>query len=153
MARTPARCCLSRVATSRGYEYGSPPEGTGWVGFAAILLGLAGTWNVLEGLLAIGRSRVYDGVADSSFVFSDLKTWGWIVTLLGVLQLVAAFTVVSGSSFGRWFGIASAFVNSIGQLSFVPAYPFWALAMVAIDIVVIYALATYAGAPLRRPGP
>src|SRR5215211_1905972 len=100
MARTPARCCLSRVATSRGYEYGSRPEGRGWVGFAAILLGLAGTWNVLEGLLA------------------------------------------SGSSFGRWFGIASAFVNSSGQLSFVPAYPFWALAMVAIDIVVIYALAT-----------
>jgi hypothetical protein len=139
------------MATSRGYEYGSAPEGTGWVSFAAILLGLVGTWNVIEGLLAIGTSRVYGGVEDSAFVFGDLKTWGWIVTLLGVLQLVAAFTVVNGSSFARWFGIASAFVNCIGQLHFLPAYPFWALTMVAIDIVIIYALATYAGAPLRRP--
>jgi hypothetical protein len=151
MAAEPAGCCLLRVTTSRGYEYGSAPEGTGWVAFAAILLGLGGTWNVLEGILAIGKSRVYGGVQDSAFVFSDLRTWGWIVALLGALQLVAAFTVVNGSSFGRWFGIASAFVNSIGQLSFVPAYPFWALTMVAIDIVIIYALAMYAGAPLRRP--
>ena len=131
--------------------YPRPPEGTGWVAFAAILLGLAGTWNVLEGLLAIGKSRVYDGVAESSLVFGDLKTWGWIVAVLGVLQLVAAFTVVNGSRLAQWFGVASAFVNSIGQLYFLPAYPFWALTMVAIDIVIIYALATYAGAPLRRP--
>ena len=84
-------------------EYVDTP-GAGWISFAAVMLGLAGTWNFMEGLLAIGSSRVY--VADSTFVFSDLNTWGWIIMLLGVGQLIAAFAVASGSEFARWFGIS-----------------------------------------------
>jgi hypothetical protein len=122
-------------------------SGTGWVAFAAIMLGLAGTWNVLEGILAIGSSRVY--VAESTFVFGDLNTWGWIMVLLGLAELAAALAIVSGSELGRWFGIAAAFVNSIGQLSFLPAYPLWAMTMFAVDMLIIFALAVYAGKRLR----
>jgi hypothetical protein len=111
------------------------------------MLGLAGTFNAIQGILAIGDSRVF--VGETTFVFSNLKTWGWIVLLLGVAQLLAAFAVVSGSEFARWFGIAVAGVNAIGQLMFIPAYPFWAISMFAIDILIIYALAVYGGARLR----
>ena len=121
--------------------------GTGLIGFAALMLGLAGTWNVLEGILAIADSRVY--AADSVFVFSDLNSWGWIVLLLGAAQLVAAFTIVTGSELGRWVGITAAFLNAIGQLMFMPAFPLWALTMLAIDIIIIYALAMYGGKRLR----
>jgi hypothetical protein len=127
-----------------GYEI----EGGGWIVFAASLLGLAGLWNVIQGILAIGDSRVY--VGETTFVFSNLNTWGWIILVLGVAQLLAAFAIVSGSEFGRWFGIACAGVNAIGQLFFISAYPFWAIAIFALDILIIYALAVYGGSRLRN---
>ena len=114
------------------------PAGVGWVAFAAILLGLAGIWNVIDGILAISESRVF--VGEQTFVFSDLNTWGWIILALGVLQLVAAFTVAAGNEFGRWIGIGAAGANAIGQLLFVPAFPLWAMSMFALDILIIYAL-------------
>jgi hypothetical protein len=127
-----------------GYEI----EGGGWIVFAASMLGLAGTWNAIQGILAIGDSRIF--VGEQTFVFSNLNTWGWIVLLLGVAQLLAAFAIVSGSEFARWFGIACAGVNAIGQLFWVPAYPFWAIAIFAVDIIIIYALAVYGGKKLRE---
>ena len=56
-------------------------EGTGWSPFAALMLGLAGIWNTINGILAISSSRVYIG--NESFIFSDLNTWGWIILILG----------------------------------------------------------------------
>ena len=123
------------------------PAGAGWVAFAGFMLGLAGIWNVIEGILAISESRVF--VGEQVFVFSDLNTWGWIVLALGVLQLIAAFTVAAGNEFGRWIGIGAAGANAIGQLLFVPAFPLWAMSMFAIDILIIYALAVYGGSRLR----
>jgi hypothetical protein len=123
-------------------------RGVGWLSFAAVMLGLAGTWNLIDGLLAVGKSKVY-GV-NHTYVFSDLRTWGWIITILGALQLLAAFAIFAGSELARWFGIVAAGVSAIGQLGFVPAYPFWALAIFTIDILIIYALAVYAGKKLRE---
>jgi hypothetical protein len=122
--------------------------GTGWVAFAGIMLALAGTWNLFDGILALSNSKVYG--ANRSYVFSDLRTWGWIVLLLGVAQLLAAFAIFAGSEFARWFGIAVAGVNAIGQLAFVPVYPWWAVMMFAVDVLVIYGLARFAGKRLRE---
>jgi hypothetical protein len=121
--------------------------GSGWVDFAAIMLGFAGFWNVLNGILAIADSRVY--VADETFVFSDLNTWGWIILILGVLLLLAALAVVRGSEFARWFGIVVAGLNAIGQLHFLPAFPLWSMALFAVDILIIYGLAVYGGKRLK----
>lgn len=122
--------------------------GEGWITFAAIMLGLAGAWNTIDGILAIANSKVY--TENSTFVFSDLRTWGWIVLALGVAQLLAAFSVVRGSEFARWFGIGTAGVNALGQLLFIPAFPVWALAMFSVDILIIYGLAVYGGSRLRE---
>jgi hypothetical protein len=126
---------------------GAYARGAGWVGFAAIMLGLAGVWNSLTGVLAIGDSRVF--VGEEVFVFSNLNTWGWIMLGLGVLQIVAAFAVVSGSEIARWFGIVAASINAIGQLYFIPAFPLWAVSMFAVDILIIYGLTVYGGKRLR----
>jgi hypothetical protein len=123
------------------------PSGLGWVTFASVMLGLAGIWNSIAGILAISSSRVYTG--HSVLVFGTLNTWGWIVLLLGIVQLIAAGSLFAGSEFGRWFGIGAAGVNAIGQLLFLPAYPLWAVAMFTLDLLVIYALAVYAGSRLR----
>jgi|SRR5579862_1035169 len=129
-------------------EYGYSVAGSGWVAFAAVMLGLAGTWNLIDGILALANSKVY-GVT-RTYVFSDLRTWGWIVLVLGIAELLAAFALLGGSELARWFGIAVAGVNAIGQLSFVPVYPFWALMMFSVDIIIIYGLAVYGGHKLRE---
>ena len=83
-------------------------------------------------------------------MFSDLNTWGWIILVLGVLQLIASFAIVSGSEWARWFGIVVAGINAIGQLHFVSANPFWAMALFAVDILIIYGLAVYGGKRLKE---
>jgi hypothetical protein len=142
MSHDPERTLLASEGRYAGVR------GAGLLGFAGLMLAIAGTFNVLEGILAIADSRVY--VADSVFVFSDLKTWGWIILLLGVAQLLAAMGVASGSELARWFGIGAASLNLIGQLLFLSAYPLWGITMIAIDIVIVYALAMYGG---RRSSP
>lgn len=134
--------------TATAAEAREEVRGAGWLVFAAAMLGLAGTWNVIDGALAIGNSKVY-GV-NTVYVFSDLRTWGWIALSVGALQLLAAFTIMTGSTFGRWFGIGSASVNALVQLAWVPVYPFWALMMFGADIIVIYALAVYGGKKARE---
>lgn len=129
-------------------RYGEEPSGQGWVLFATIMLGLLGIWNFFEGIAAISSAHVF--VADANYVFSDLNTWGWIVLILGVLQGIAALALMSGSELARWFAIAVAAINSIGQLMFIPAFPFWGIAMFAVDMLIIYGLAVYGGARLRR---
>ena len=120
----------------------------GWVGFAAILLGFAGIWNTLNGMLAIGKSKVF--VDEATYVFSDLRTWGWIIMFLGILQLVAAALVLATGASGPRFGIGVAGLNAIGQLYSLPAYPLWAMALFAVDILIIYGLAVYGGKRLRE---
>ena len=69
--------------------------------------------------------------------------------VLGALAVVSAFALFTGSELARWFGIAVAGLNAIGQLMFVHANPWWSMAMFAVDILVIYGLAMYAGARFR----
>jgi hypothetical protein len=142
---------LSYEDTTSSGLYFEPkePAGSGLLMFAVVMMALAGTWAIIEGIAAIANSKVF--VANSTFVFSDLRTWGWIVTGLGVLLLLSAFAVFGGSQFARWFGVFAAGLNAIGQLLFIQAYPLWSMAMFAADIVIIYALVAYAGPKLKRP--
>jgi hypothetical protein len=144
---------VGHVRTAQDYElrseYGEyeSEHGTGWLTFATVMLGLAGIWNFIEGILAVASSRVYTDTA--VFVFGHLNTWGWIVLILGIIQALAALAILLGSEFARWFGIAAAGLNAIGQLMFVPVYPSWAITMFAVDVLIIYALAVYGGGRLR----
>jgi len=136
------------TASSGLYYEQKAPAGAGLLVFAVSMMALAGTWAIIEGIAAIANSKVF--VGNSVFVFSNLNTWGWVVLGLGGLLLLAAFTVFVGSQFARWFGIFAAGLNGIGQLFFIQAYPLWSMAMFAADIVIIYALATYAGPKLKK---
>jgi hypothetical protein len=115
----------------------------GWLLFAGAMVMIAGFLNLIYGIAGIGNANWLE--ANSAYVFSNLKTWGWIVTIVGVLQLTAAFSIWAGNEYGRWLGMISAGINSIVMLMFIPAYPFGALAVFAIDVLVIYGLAAYGG--------
>ena len=118
-------------------------EGSGWVLFAGIMIVTVGVLNSIYGIAAIGDSSFF--VAGQKYILRGLNTWGWVMLILGVGQILAAFSIWAGNSFGRWFGIACAVLNAIAALLAMPAYPFWSLVVVAIDILVIYGLAAYGG--------
>lgn len=120
-----------------------PDKVAGWLTFAGAMVLIAGILNVIYGIAGIGNANWLE--ANTAFVFSSMKTWGWIVLIVGVLQLTAAFSIWAGNEYGRWVGIVSAGLNSIVMLMFIPAYPFGALAVFAIDVLVIYGLAAYGG--------
>jgi hypothetical protein len=133
---------------TREYAYMEDvPKGIGWITFAGIMLGLVGTLNVLDGIVALSRSSFF--VANAHYVFSDLHTWGWIVLIIGGFQIIASVGIFAGSELARWFGVATAALNALAQLGFTSAYPFWALALFAVDILIIYGLVAYGGAKLR----
>jgi hypothetical protein len=112
---------------------------TGWWVFAAMLLGIAGVLNVIYGIAAIGDSKFF--TENATYILSGLNTWGWITLLIGVLQLFAAFSLMSGGGFGRWIGIIAASLSAISALLSIPAYPFWSLCIFALAIIVLYQLA------------
>jgi hypothetical protein len=134
---------VATVTQDAAYE--DDERGFGWLLFAATMLGLAGLLSVFDGIIALSRGKFY--TANSSYVFTDLRTWGWITLVIGALLIVAAMGVFSGSGFARWFGILMAGLNAVGLFGSptAQAYPFWSLIIFALDILVIYALAVYGG--------
>jgi hypothetical protein len=125
------------------YSEFDDPRGYGWVIFAGVMIMMAGTLNVIYGIAAISNSSFY--ATGTRFIFSDLKTWGWVVLAIGVLQMCVAAGIWAQSAWARWTGVAIASLNAIAQLIFIQAYPWLALAIFALDILVIYGLIAYGG--------
>jgi len=116
-------------------------QGYGLVLFAAVMLVIVGCFNLIYGIAAVANSHVF--VANAHYVFGNLRTWGWITLIIGVLQLLAAAGVLAGNQLARWYGVAVLALSAIDQMFFIPAYPFWSLTIIAADIVALYGLCAY----------
>jgi hypothetical protein len=118
-------------------------RGVGRAVFAAILLLMAGTLNIIYGIAAISDAHFFTD-AGTHYVISSLHTWGWITVLLGIFQLTAGFSLMGGGAYGRVVGIAAASIGAIGALLSVGgSYPFWSLGIFALCIIVIHGLVVY----------
>ena len=122
----------SQVAEGRGY---------GLLIFATVLLLVIGFWNLIQGISAIARSHVY--VANAHYVFGDLRSWGWVTLIFSILLLLAGVGVLIGNQLARWFAVAMLGLNAIEQMFFIPAYPFFSLTIIAMDVVALYGLCAY----------
>jgi hypothetical protein len=116
-------------------------RGYGLVLFAAVLLLMVGSFNMIYGIAAIAKSHVF--VANAHYVFANLRAWGWITLIISILQLAAAAGVLAGNQLARWFAVAVVGLNAIDMMFFIPAYPFWALTIIAVDVVALYGLCAY----------
>ncbi len=116
-------------------------RGLGLVMFASVLLLVAGFFNMIYGIAAIANSHVF--TANAHYVIGDLRAWGWITLIIAVLQLIAAAGVLMGNQLARWFAVAVVGLNAIDMMFFIPAYPFWALTIIALDVVALYGLCAY----------
>jgi hypothetical protein len=116
---------------------------SGWVTFAGVMLFMVGVLNIIYGIAAIADSSFF--IQDQKYILSNLNTWGWITLLLGLLQLGAAFSLWSGNLYGRIVAIVATTLGAIGALMAIPAYPFWSLAIFALNIIVIHQVAMWGG--------
>jgi hypothetical protein len=128
-------------------------ETSGWViglaVFAGVLMITAGIFQVIAGLVALFQNEIY--VVGPQYVVSfDVTTWGWIHLLLGIAVILAGAAVLTGQLWGRVVGIGLAALSMIANFAFLPYYPFWALAIIALDVFVIWALCSYDREAARR---
>jgi uncharacterized membrane protein len=128
-------------ATMRPARSAGRGEGYWMIVFAAALLVTVGIFNLIDGIAAIARSHVF--IANAHYVVGDLRAWGWVALILGVLQVLAAIGVMAGNQAARWFAVAVVGLNAIAQMFFIPAYPFWSLMIIAVDVVALWGLCAH----------
>jgi hypothetical protein len=120
---------------------------SGWVTFAGVMLFMVGVLNIIYGIAAIGDSSFF--IQDQKYILSNLSTWGWLTLVLGLLQIGAAFSLWSGNLYGRIVAIIATSLGAIGALMALPAYPFWSLAIFALNIIVLHQVAMHGPDPAR----
>ncbi len=117
-------------------------RGTGRVVFAATLLLIVGTLNIIYGIGALDGANIF--VDDRRYILDDLNTLGWVLIVLGLIQLVGGLSLMAGNAFGRFVGIIGATLGAIGALlSIGGAYPWWSLAIFFLCIYIIHGIFIY----------
>lgn len=117
----------------------------GLILFAAVMMFVGGGFQVIAGLAAIFENEFYTVTPNYVLEF-DVTAWGWIHLLLGVIVVFAGYGLLSGQTWARVVGIVLASVSALVNFAFIPYYPFWSLAIIALDVFIIWALATQARA-------
>ena len=114
-------------------------RGAGRATFAGVLLLIAGILNIIYGIGALDSANIF--VNDTRFIFSNLNTMGWVLIVLGVIQLTGGFSLTAGNTYGRVIGLVGAGLGAIGALlSIGGAYPWWSLAIFFLCVYVIHGI-------------
>jgi hypothetical protein len=125
-------------------------RGAGRVVFAATLLLISGTLNIIYGIGSLDDANIF--VNDKRFIFTNLNTLGWVLIILGIIQLAGGFSLMAGSTFGRVVGILGGSLGAIGALlSIGGSYPWWSLGIFFLCIYVVQGIIVY-GEEARAPG-
>src|SRR4051795_2656855 len=117
-------------------------RGLGRALFAATLLLMAGTLNIIYGIGALDNANIF--VNDRRFIFSDLNAMGWVLIILGVIQIAGGLSLYAGNTFGRVLGIVGGSLGAIGALlSIGGAYPWWSLALFSLCVYIVHGIFIY----------
>jgi hypothetical protein len=117
-------------------------RGSGRVVFAATLLLIAGTLNIIYGIGALDDANIF--VNDKRYIFTNLNTMGWVLIILGVIQLGGGFSLMSGNTFGRVLGIIGGSLGAIAALlSIGGAYPWWSLGIFFLCVYVVQGILVF----------
>lgn len=117
-------------------------RGAGRVVFAATLLLLVGTINIIYGIGALDGANIF--VNDTRYILTNLNTMGWVLIVLGIIQLLGGFSLINGNTFGRVIAIIGASLGAIAALfSISGPNPWWSLAVFFLCIYVIHGIFIY----------
>ena len=120
-------------------------RGSGWIGFAAIVLMVAGVMRIIDGIWALRFSGPGAGGLQDGLVGEKLDNYGWFWMLIGVMLILAGLAVFQRSQLARWIGIIAGAIAAISALAWIPYYPVWSLIYVGVGFGVIYGLSVYGG--------
>ena len=117
-------------------------RGTGRVVFAATLLLIVGTLNIIYGIGSLDDANIF--VNDQRYILTNLNTLGWVLIILGVIQLAGGISLMAGNTFGRVLGIIGGTLGAIGALlSIGGSYPWWSLAIFALCIYIVHGIIVF----------
>ena len=114
----------------------------GFTMFAAIMLMIIGTFQVIVGLAGIFENEFYVKTPNY-FLELDASAWGWIHLIWGVLVLIGGFGLFAGSLWGRTLGVLGAAGAALANFAFIPLYPVWSIVVIAVSVAVIWALTAH----------
>ncbi len=130
-------------------DYDSGRTGwTGWIAFAGVMMVIAGSLNALYGLVAVVNDEWVVWTNRAS-LYLDISQWGWVHLVIGLVVLLSGIGVFSGNVLARTVGVIAVTISLIANFFFIPAYPLWAIAVVVIDVLVIWALTAH-GSEMRH---
>ena len=133
-----------RARSDEAYDGG--PVQTGWVGwivFAALMLVMLGIFHVMQGLVALFRDEVYVVGSDGLVVSVDYTSWGWTHVIGGAIAIVVGACLMAGQMWARVVAVVVAMLSAFANIMFLPAYPLWSMIMIAVDVLVIWAVTVH----------
>jgi hypothetical protein len=116
---------------------------TGWIVFAGVMMVMMGSFHVIQGLVALFQDTYYLVGSEGLVLQVDYTTWGWVHTILGAVVILAGVALLAGQMWARIIAVILAFVSALVNIAFLGAYPLWSLTMIALDVVVIYAVTAH----------
>lgn len=124
----------------------TPPEPTAWVGwifFAGIIMVIAGTFEAIAGLVALFNREYFFVPAEELVVRVSYTSWGLVHLIFGAVVVLAGFGVMTGKTWARIVGIVLAGLSAILHIAFLAAHPVWSVIVIALDVIVIYAICVH----------
>ncbi len=126
---------------------------TGWVGwvvFAGMMLILVGIFHVIQGLVAVFREEVLLVGSSGLVVNVDYTGWGWTHVIAGAIAVLVGCCLLAGQMWARVVAVLVAMLSAIVNVAFLPAYPIWSTLMIAVDVLVIWAIIVH-GSEVKTP--
>jgi len=141
----------SMPTSSSGDDYWPEPTmWVGWIAFAGTMMLLVGCFHVIQGLVAIFQDQYFLVGQNQLVVHVNYTTWGWVHIIGGVIMALAGVAVMRGQLWARIIAVAVAFLSCLLNIAFLSAYPIWSTIMIAVDILVIWAVTVH-GREVKAP--
>ena len=115
-------------------------EGSGWLNFAATMFAVIGCFNLIDGIAAAAKDDLF---ADEALVVGSLVMWGFLMIVIGALQLYTSYALFKRTDLGNVLGVFLCGISLVAQLFLLPAFPVWGVVIMAVDLVLIYALTVH----------
>ena len=117
----------------------------GWIRFAGVILLVNGIFSVVQALVALVGPNAYYAVVEGTLFLFDTTGWGWWNLVIGIFLILTAFGLFASQTWARVIGVVLAVLSAVVQLMLVPVQPWWALIVIAIDVLILYALVAHGG--------
>lgn len=132
------------------------PEPTlwvGWIAYAGVMMLMLGLFHAMQGLIALFQEGYYQAGANDLVVHVSYTTWGWFHLVTGLLVLGGGIGLLVGQTWARVVGVVFAMWSAVVNVAFLQAHPVWSTIMIALDIIVIWAIVVHGREVRPRPGP